>query len=391
MGWFIPENKLDPQQNGFLERKNIDTGNYWIKGFPGSGKSVLLAYSLKKIRAKNPNASIAVVVFTHSLIAMYKAALVEGGQYADIMTYHEYYFRMRFRKKYDFILCDEVQDFVAEILAVMRTSGAHIIAAGDENQSIFDYIPKFEGKTVEPSQISGLLEASPYELGIIHRLSRSIISAVQKMMPFMNIFSAKRDMTKIDTQIRLCQASDIKEEVSYVMDVAEKALNRGGKTVAILVPTQNAAVQFVQNVLDYKQKDAWNVVINKYNRIDFGSLNSHLESNGIKMQYIGSTYGEFSEDNRKIAVMTYHSSKGLDFDTVFMPGVNRAMYIGPNETLNKAAFMVAMTRCRGELYFSYCGETHKYLENFSQNCNYINIHDSLNAISSNAGGNIFGF
>ena len=75
MAWLVPENMLDDQQRQFVENVDIDRQNVWIKGFPGSGKSVLLAYTMKKIKRRDANAKVAVVVFTHSLIAMFKAAL----------------------------------------------------------------------------------------------------------------------------------------------------------------------------------------------------------------------------------------------------------------------------------------------------------------------------
>lgn len=105
MAWLVPENMLDDQQRDFVENVDINQKNVWIKGFPGSGKSVLLAYTMKHIKRKDPNAKVAVVVFTHSLIAMFKAAFVEMGVPANIMTYYEF---MDSSSNYDYILSDEV-------------------------------------------------------------------------------------------------------------------------------------------------------------------------------------------------------------------------------------------------------------------------------------------
>ena len=56
MAWIIEENKLDAQQRDFLDNVDINRKNVWIKGFAGSGKSILLAYTAKKVRAKSPSA-----------------------------------------------------------------------------------------------------------------------------------------------------------------------------------------------------------------------------------------------------------------------------------------------------------------------------------------------
>ena len=47
------EEQLDPQQKEFLKIENgfLDKRNVWIKGFPGSGKSVLIVYAIKQILA----------------------------------------------------------------------------------------------------------------------------------------------------------------------------------------------------------------------------------------------------------------------------------------------------------------------------------------------------
>ena len=47
MAWIIEENKLDAQQREFIDRMNFSRKNIWIKGFAGSGKSILLAIALK--------------------------------------------------------------------------------------------------------------------------------------------------------------------------------------------------------------------------------------------------------------------------------------------------------------------------------------------------------
>ena len=49
MAWIIEENKLDTQQRDFLDNVDINRKNVWIKGFAGSGKSILLAYTAKKV------------------------------------------------------------------------------------------------------------------------------------------------------------------------------------------------------------------------------------------------------------------------------------------------------------------------------------------------------
>lgn len=386
MAWIIPENKLDTQQRHFIDNVDIDSKNVWIKGFPGSGKSVLLAHTIRKIKSRNKNASILVVVFTHSLIKMFDAAFREMGYNIKVVTFFDF---MKSSGSYDYILSDEVQDLTPSVLRAMNNRAQHVIVAGDSNQSIFERDPINQESTVQPSQINLLLNSNDYELNIIHRLSSSIINAVQKFLPRMNIFTAKRDLTKQSTQVRLCEAYSSDEEVKYIMREAKKAVNVG-QTAGILIPTHDFILSFIQSVLRCEGKEEWDVQTNDFGRTDYRALNSYLSSKGIPLQYVGNGYGNFAENSNKINIMTYHSSKGLDFDNVFMPYLNNSLFIVPDETLSKTLFMVAMTRSRNNLYLTYSGYKHPYVDNFSGDCNKIDIHDSLGTQTNTfSGGNVF--
>lgn len=172
MAWIIPENKLDTQQRDFLDNVDVSSRNIWIKGFAGSGKSILLVYTAKKILSRSSSSRILLVVFTQSLVEMFKAAFREVGISASVDTYYSF---MKGSSKYDYILCDEVQDLTPRILREMTSRSSHIVVAGDDNQSIYDSDPRWQEATVSPSEIGRLVNADSFELGIIHRLSRSII------------------------------------------------------------------------------------------------------------------------------------------------------------------------------------------------------------------------
>ena len=384
MSWMIPEDKLDAQQREFIDNVDITRKNVWIKGFPGSGKSVLLAHTIRKIKKNDRAASVLVVVFTHSLIKMFKAAFSEMGYTVEVVTFYDF---MKTTKCFDYILSDEVQDLTPSVLREMNSRAKHVVVAGDSNQSIYDMDPKYKEETVTPSQINSILLSREFELGIIHRLSSSIINVVQKFLPRLNIFSAKRDLTKETTQVRLCEAYNNEEEVQYIMREAKKAVNVG-QTVSVLIPTQSCILSFIQSVIHTDGKQPWNVQTNNFGKTDYEALNRYLSTNNIPLQYVGNGYGQFSENSNKICVMTYHSSKGLDFDNVFMPYLNNSLFIVPNETLSKTLFMVAMTRSRNNLYLTYSGYKHAYLNNFASDCHKIDIHESLNAHNS-VGNNIF--
>lgn len=390
MSWMIREDQLDPDQREFINVESKKSGNIWIKGFAGSGKSVLLIHSLKSVLQKEPNAKIAVVVYTHSLIDMFKTGMKELNIPSSIpvMTYIE--FCDKNSQNFDYIFCDEVQDLPSRVLYAMNNRSRKVIVAGDSNQSIYDTDPRWNEPVVNPSQVGDIINARAFSLNMIHRLTRSIIAAVQKLLPSMNIWGAKRDLTKQDVNIRLCEASSETEEVKYIYQEAQKGANVGDTSV-ILLPALNMITKFANQVLSANNKPQWSEKKNNWNKPDYGDLNRHFRNNGIKIQFIGSGYGSLSdaERNKEAILMTYHSAKGLDFDNVFLPYLNNSFYLHPSNA--STLFMVAMTRSRKNLYLTYFGYTHDLVDRFKGECTEISISDILNQRTSTRSNNTFDF
>lgn len=363
--WFVPEDRLNPDQQRFLRDVDINRQNIWIKGFAGSGKSVLLVHVANKILTEKPNARIAFIVYTQSLVEMFRTALREIFRASNIpvMTYFAF---MSSGNSYDYILCDEVQDLTPRVLNKMYDRSAHLVVAGDSNQSIYPEDPRWRESTVKVDQIPALIHGRDFELTIIERLTESIMKAVKSLLRI-NIFNSRVNINHTDTKISLCKANSKQDEISFVIQNANRVISRG-YTASILIPTQKSIVEFVNNVLATQGKPTWNHRVNQYGKVDFGNMNQHLKSNGIKMQYVGNGYGEFKSNPDYIVLMTYHSAKGLDFDYVYIPFCNDRLWISYNEELAKTLFMVAMTRARMNLYITYSGNLNGYVTPFAADC-----------------------
>lgn len=363
MAWMIREDQLDPEQREFVNAESQKPGNIWIQGVAGSGKSILLVHTLRRVLNDNPQAKTIVVVYTHALINMFKAGLRELKiDNIPVVTYHEFKKQGGF---YDYILCDEVQDLPEDVLRLMASQGRHILVAGDSNQSIYE-------NTVSPQDIGRCIAARPYKLTMIHRLTQSIIRAVQKLLPTMNIFQAKRDLTKQDVSIRLCKADSIDQEYEYVYSEALKGANVG-ETSVVLFSAHEAIVQFANNLLQREQKPLWDIEKNRYYKTDFGSLNRHMQKHGVSLEYVGNGYGslEAASKNHRVLLMTYHSSKGLDFDNVFLPHQDSRLVLHTESP--EALYMVAITRSKKNLYLTHIQSPHKYVQRFIEDCTRIEL------------------
>ena len=128
----------------------------------------------------------------------------------------------------------------------------------------------------------------------------------------------------------------------------------------------------MNQVLENNGKHPWAVRNNAYGKPDYDSLNAYLKAQGIKMMYVGNKYGSLyqAEQQNLIVVMTYASSKGLDFVNVYMPFLTRDLWIAADAQKSQTTFMVAMTRSSLRLMMSYTGLPASYLSSFSGSCSF---------------------
>ena len=370
MKWLPGENDLVPEQNAVKSRIQSESGNHYVSGFPGSGKSVCLLYSAHAIKAVNPNASILFVEFTHSLIKMIEAALNELHQkYKDlnlntikVVTFDD--FRWKHRGHYDFIICDEVQDTSATYLNLMKQRADRIIVGGDPNQSIHNQLPNGD-IPIDVEGMKSILSPSTSELTIIHRLNKYVINAIRAFMPEMRILAEKSSMLKKHKPVYVWKCKDDTDEVVKIMEDANSSLNMG-ESVAVLFSNKNNIEKFVNTYLISIGKNPFDFKANKhprFDRPDYDKLNRYLSSLGIKMQCMTNGYGSLVTDTDKIILCTYHSAKGLDFDKVFLPFCNPGYGNGDDARL----FMVAMSRSRKDLILSFTWKPNRFIESFIGN------------------------
>jgi superfamily I DNA/RNA helicase len=381
MSWMVKYEKLDEDQKYFVDNINKED-NIWLQGFAGSGKSIMLIHALEKKLKENSNTKVCIVVYTRALIDMFKMGMTElEMQHVPIMTYHRF---MKTSDRYDYIFCDEVQDLPKDALISMRNRSSHVFVAGDTNQSIYE-------STVSPSDIQEVIAPRAISLGRIHRLTRSIINAVSNMLPNLDIFSAKRDMTKQNVDIRLLNAENKNKEVEYIWKDAKEA-TANGYSAAVLLPTHDDVLTFINILLPINKKESWVAQKNQYGKNNYHSLNQHFFKEEMKLEYIGNGYGSFinAKNNRNLIIMTYHSSKGMDFENVFLPFLSNNLFINYRD--EETLLMVAMTRSNKNLYITYSGILHHLAKRFEATCQPVSYKEESEEKANDSDINIdFGF
>jgi superfamily I DNA/RNA helicase len=359
MPWIVPTNKLDSEQRGVLDKLLRVPNPHWIRGFAGSGKSVVLIHGLRELLIENPRATACVVGFTHSLNDMLRSGLPDGARHIPVMTYHQFKSNP---ERYDYIFVDEVQDLEAYILQLLRQNCGTLIMAGDEEQSIFE-------NRVGPIQIQHLTEPTIHSLSSVYRLTEKLKKVVATILPKSRVQSARNARLTADVKLTLAQAPTTAEELSWVWREAQRVA-RPGDPVAVLLPKHRLIEQFIRQVCVDAGVPTPNFHKSLEDKNGYGQANQHLAAHGIILRYLGNGFGQLeeSERGRIVYLMTYHSAKGLDFDTVFLPGLDANLTIWKEEDeMERRLFYVAATRSRRNLFISYAGTTpHRFVQGMPQ-------------------------
>ena len=353
----VPPHKYDPDQKRFLDDAT-GGGNYWISGFAGSGKSVLIAAMVARAKNDNPNLTACVVLYTHSLIDLVQTGIPYGIGPVPVKTYYQF---RKDHSDYDLILVDEVQDLPEHDLRQIRSQCDQLIVAGDDDQSIYD-------DRVSADDIVEITQLERFPLTRLHRLPPNIVELVKEIFPEKNLDEVKQSRMA-SVQPRIGQAETDSEEIKYVWGKARQ-FGQPGSPAAILIPSHDEIVSFTNSVLQHEGMSTWDVQRNQYGKNDYRLMNQHLQRAGIKLRYLGNRYGRLreAESDGRVFIMTYHSVKGLDFESVFIPRLSEYMTIWRNDAERaRTLFYVALTRSRGDLYLTYTGRPHRLLQKFPKN------------------------
>jgi len=352
MNWLPPKSRLDAHQTNVLNRCMMRPhGADWIRGFAGSGKTVLLVYIVREFRIANPGKSVCGVVFTHAL----KDLVGTDGIPDDVpvMTYPAFNSNKR---HYDLIVVDEVQDLPKKVLRTLKKYAGKIVVACDFDQSIYD-------RCVSQEDIEQILEPNAHELGKVFRLTDRIRKLACTILPDSKI----RDATinkGANTQVSLAKASSRSEEIDWLVRVSSD-YTTAGEPVAILMSRHRQILGLCRGICDRTGAAAPGHSIPR--KEFYAQFNERMAEVGQPFRYLGSDIGRLAESDSEelVYLMTYHSAKGLDFETVLLPMLEAGTRpFNGDEKLDRRLFFVALTRCRLDLFLSHSSTLpHQYVQN----------------------------
>jgi superfamily I DNA/RNA helicase len=331
--WLINESELDDFQYS-IRQLNTER-SYTVSGCAGSGKTILALWRARELKDMGRE-DYYVIVYTKALRDFIRAGIREIGLNPDRVVYEWDWEHRKNSPSSDYIIVDEAQDFSeSEILNFNKKAKKSIMFFGDTAQQLYSDKTIYSGDiphqepTISMAKISDLLRLPPRELTFNYRLPKKIARFAEYLMTFPDEITlrCKKEGNFLPV-IKKCL--DRKKELDYIIDIINK---HGFEDIGILVPTQKD----VKYVYDY------------LNRLDMNPEAKYSLFSDFVMSL------DFDTTNPKI--MTYHSSKGLQFGTVFLP------FCESHKSFFQNPLYVAVTRTSDRLYITYSGILSSFFDN----------------------------
>ncbi|SMD46365.1 Superfamily I DNA and RNA helicases [Aquiflexum balticum DSM 16537] len=329
--FYINDSELDDYQVKIINKRTDNS--FIVKGCAGSGKSILALWKAKQIQNEGKGSWL-FVVFTKAL----KQYMSDGiGQIElninNVENYHKCFFWSKDNgswekgdwKKgaFDYVIVDEAQDFSKDDILLFKSKARKaLLLYGDSAQQLYKFFE--DKKTISMEEIGSITKFQMEQLVFNHRLPKKIARVAQYV-------NSERD------------------------DLEDRCRNEGIEKPKILYYSSS-----------YKQLDAIAEIVKNRNFVDVGILlrnnlqvknvEEYLKSKGINVEAKVNDNIDlnFNSDNPKI--MTYHSSKGLQFEAVFLPDCTSS----DNDDRNP--LYVALTRTYQSLYILHSGNLSSFFD-----------------------------
>ena len=323
--FFVNEDELDDFQVQLLQ-KRLDRSMV-VSGCAGSGKSILALWKAKQIQDLKDGASYSFIVFTKVLQRYMADGISAVGLKANNFYYHWQWKKDMKCPPADYIIVDEIQDFTKKEIAEFKAAARRAFFFwGDSAQSLYRGMKD----TQNILTIAAEAKIQPEQLAFNYRLPKKIARLAISLTDDEDlVVRCKKEGAEMPLILRF---NSLEEQLDEAM---EQIKNRKITDAAIMLPS-NA---LVQQAYDYLRDKGHSIEAKYEDKQDF--KNSKLDLN-------------FASDNPKL--MTYHSSKGLQFEAVFLPECSGSR---PND---RTSLYVAVTRSYQYLFVMYSTELSRFFD-----------------------------
>jgi superfamily I DNA/RNA helicase len=291
--FYVKEEELDDYQVKIINKRT--DSSFIVKGCAGSGKSILALWKAKQIQ-ENGN-SFLFVIFTKALKQYMKDGIVQIGLSANnVENYNQCFcwskdgetWKQGDWKKgqFDYLIVDEAQDFSQEDILLFKSKATKaLLLYGDSAQQLYKF---FTDKTAISMDDMAYITKFPTEqLVFNHRLPKKIA----RLAEYIN-----NENDDLENRCR-------KEGTEFPKILKYNSLHAELDAIAEIIKNRNFE----------------DVGILLRNNADVKKISDYLTRKGLSVEAKVSDNIELNFNSSNPKIMTYHSSKGLQFEAVFLP------------------------------------------------------------------------
>ena len=329
--FYVKDTELDDFQVKVINKRTDNS--FIVKSCAGSGKSILALWKAKQIQNEGKGTWLFFVFTKASKQYMSDGIKQIKLDINNVENYHKCFYWTKDGSDWqkgeckkgsvDYLIVDEAQDFSKDDILLFKSKAKKsLLLYGDSAQQLYDFFDDKE--TISMEKMSDITGFQMEQLVFNHRLPKKIARVAQ----FIN---SERD----DLEDRCTNEGNEKPNIiphtsfeSQLDSIAEIINNRHFVDVGILLRHNSD----VKKAADYLKNKGLNIEAKVKESIDLN----------------------FDSDNPKL--MTYHSSKGLQFEVVFLPECT----CSDNDDRNP--LYVAVTRTYQSLYIMHSGNLSSFFD-----------------------------
>ena len=366
MKWMVSINDLDAVQARTIENIiNNQDENHWVKGFAGSGKTIVLTHVLERLASAKPAVKVCFATFTHALKDLVESGLSDNAkQKIDISTFNGL---RKLHNNYDIVVADEMQDIPSRVLPTLADKSDVLIIAADLDQSIYR-------SACSVAELNAAVKpAKEHQLREIHRINQNVFEIATSVYTNAKVV-AQTKVRQDDEQAQIFEGTSIRDEFLTMFEESVRVSVKESPS-AILLPSKVLLDKFISTISTANSYTGTPPSVKDAERPEIGEqadpfkeINAYLKKNKSPLQVFGGGSGSLydSDTKKMVYLMTYHSAKGLDFSNVFLPHLTEDVSLEPmknsTDDQERRIFFVATTRARERLYLSYHDEPHRFIE-----------------------------
>jgi len=348
MSWLIPRNELTSEQ---LRAIGLSTTEHRVVfGAPGSGKTQILLHRTRYLCDINngPSAKFHIFVFNNVLKSYIKSALdllnLPEKCVSTLDAWCANFYRKHIGGRMPWNAEGKCPDFTAIRKAVLDK-----VDSGNPRMLLYDFVMVDEGQDLDSTSFEILSRISKHITVCIDHKQKIYEKGLDENGILTKLGLRRRNMTLLDA-FRCCPyivhlgsrfIENDEDRDAYIRQSRTEQSERETPVLYFAVDFDDEKQRLIELVKTRLAKNEKIAVIVPQNRQVYGFAQGLIAA-GLDVEWSG-TY-DFNSPKPK--VLTYHSAKGLTFDTVIIPRLVVKSFARFSEAEIKQLLFVAITRAQ---------------------------------------------